>query len=89
MSTLKIAIPSPPSAIWTEGPRRARFAAALFIGLYQAVQRLRASLSPASRAPGADVREVRRLADSMRRSDPRVAAELDAAADRHELLHGG
>lgn len=32
---------------------------------------------------------VRRMADSIRSSDPRFADDLYAAADRHERLHGG
>jgi hypothetical protein len=48
-------------------------------------------VGPTPRPPGRDpVREaaaVRALADSIRQTDPRFAADLCAAADRHEQLH--
>ena len=37
----------------------------------------------------ADAAAVRRLADSQRRSSPGFAADLYAAADRHEVIHEG
>ncbi len=43
---------------------------------------------PAShRDPVHEAGEVRRMADSIRASDPRFAADLYAAADRHERIY--
>ena len=42
---------------------------------------------PPVRDPVREAAEVREMADSIRGSDPRFAADLYAAADRHERLH--
>jgi hypothetical protein len=69
-------------------PRGSRLAAALFLALWRGVATLgrRAGLAPGS--PEQDVLAVRELAWSYRHSDPGFAADLAAAADRHEVLHG-
>jgi len=38
--------------------------------------------------PAFEAAQVRKLADQHERTDPRFAAELRAAATRHETLHG-
>lgn len=38
--------------------------------------------------PAREAAEVRTMAQALMRTDPRFAAELFAAADRHEVLHG-
>jgi hypothetical protein len=45
--------------------------------------------APAARVKGAgeEAQEVRKLALQYQQTDPRFAAELLAAADRHERLH--
>ncbi len=52
------------------------------------LQRLMTSAprKPAPRDPVREAAEVRSLAESIRGHDPRVAADLFAAADRHEAL---
>jgi hypothetical protein len=39
-------------------------------------------------SPTQEAQEVRDMAYEVQRMDPRFAAELFAAADRHEQLHG-
>ena len=71
------------------GQRRAAFALyALFVALYRLLAgMLRAATE---RKPGGlpDVQAVRDLARRHQASDPGFAADLLAAADRHEVLHG-
>lgn len=72
-------------------PRGAQAAAAAFTWMLAALrslidlQRSRA----AARRRARDLLAVRELACQMRASDPGVAADLSAAADRCEALHGG
>lgn len=69
-------------------PARMFVSASLQRGL-QAGRRLwRASVVP-PRDAESDVLAVRALADHYRRIDPGFAADLYAAADRHELEHDG
>jgi hypothetical protein len=69
-------------------PRGSRLAAAAFIALRRAVARVgRGASSPATN-PVQEAQQVRELAWSYRQSDPGFAADLAAAADRHEQLHG-
>lgn len=52
---------------------------------------VRAPASPAAalvRDPVREANEVRAMANTLRSSDPRFAADLYAAADRHECLYG-
>lgn len=68
--------------------RGARAGAALFVALYRLLAgMLRAATE---RKPGGlpDVQAVRDLARRHQASDPGFAADLLAAADRHEVLHG-
>jgi hypothetical protein len=69
-------------------PRGSRLAAAAFIVLGRVVARVgRGASSPATN-PAQEAQQVRELAWSYRQSDPGFAADLSAAADRHEQLHG-
>jgi hypothetical protein len=69
-------------------PRGARLAAAVFLALARVIAGLLAA-APAARVKGAgeEAQEVRKLALQYQQTDPRFAAELLAAADRHERLH--
>jgi hypothetical protein len=69
-------------------PRGSRFAAAVFIALRRAVVRAGRGASSRATDPVQDAQQVRELAWSYRQSDPGFAADLAAAADRHEQLHG-
>ncbi len=68
-------------------PRGARAAVAAVLALRQAWASLRAGLAQhrAYRSRVAEAAKVRAMANQMARHDPRVAAEMYAAADRHEL----
>ena len=75
---------TPPAAVRT--PRGAPFAAYLFLGLLGWAERMASSrrqkLATADRQT--EAARVRRLATQMMAQDPRYAADLFAAADRHE-----
>jgi len=70
--------------------------AGLIAGARQALSRLALALAhplaalavPRRRSAYEEAHNVRELALEWQRTDPRCAAELLAAADRHELLHG-
>lgn len=49
---------------------------------------LRLSAAPAPRSPSREAARVRAMAHEYESADPRFAAELYAAADRHEMLYG-
>lgn len=73
-------------------PRGARIAAAIFLALGRmlAPPRRPTTVSVTATATSAvkEAQEVRELALEYQQKDPRFAAELLAAADRHERLHG-
>ena len=69
-------------------PRGSRLAAAMFIALWRAIERLGQRAPPRAKSPTQEAQEVRDMAWEYQRTDPRFAAELYAAADRHERLHG-
>jgi ABC-type sugar transport system substrate-binding protein len=69
-------------------PRGSRLAAALFLALSRGVAAMAASATAHSHRPEQDVQQVRELAWSYRDSDPGFAADLSAAADRHERQLG-
>jgi hypothetical protein len=90
MTTLKLHYTPHPGPA---NPRGARAAAAVFAWLLGSLD----ALIP--RRPGApgkhdaqtaaeEAQAVREMAWRIRESDPRFAADLFAAADRHERLHG-
>jgi hypothetical protein len=85
MSTVSLAraavIPVPRGAVWA-----AQFWMALQTSFDRRVAK-RAELTAAQRVLR-EAAEVRELASQWARQDPRMAAELSAAADRHERLAG-
>lgn len=84
MSTIKIQVAP---RVGPANPRGAIVAAAFFVGLWQAVASLGRKLQPTPPTPEQEAQKVRELATSYLRTDPSFAAELFAAADRHERLH--
>jgi len=84
MSTIKIQVAP---RVGPANPRGAIFAAEFFVVLWQAVAGLGRRLQPAPPTPVQEAQKVRELATSYLRTDPSFAAELFAAADRHERLH--
>lgn len=81
MTTITIARPAT-----VREPRGAAWAAQAVWSVWQFLSRLSASRSELRETAGrvAEAAAVRRLADSWRDQDPRFAADLYAAADRHE-----
>lgn len=69
-------------------PRGSRLAAAVFIALWRGFERLGRRAPSRAKSPAQEAQEVRDMACECQRTDPRFAAELFAAADRHERLHG-
>lgn len=71
-------------------PRGARIAAAIFLALGRMLAPPRRPTTASVTATSAvrEAQEVRELALEYQQKDPRFAAELLAAADRHERLHG-
>lgn len=69
-------------------PRGSRYAALVFIALWRALADLGRGVPPRTRSPAQEAQEVRELAWSYRETDPGFSADLAAAADRHERLHG-
>ncbi len=69
-------------------PRGSRYAALIFLALWRAVAGIGRSARPRGRNPVQEAQEVRELAWAYRATDPGFAADLAAAADRHERLHG-
>ena len=69
-------------------PRGSRLGAAVFIALWRGVNWLGRRAPPRVKSPAQEAQEVREMACGLQQADPRFAAELFAAADRHERLHG-
>jgi hypothetical protein len=69
-------------------PRGDRIAAAILTALWRSIARLGQRVPPAPHTPAQQAQEVREMAVLQMRTDPRFAADLFAAADRHERLHG-
>lgn len=69
-------------------PRGARLAAALFLAVWRGVAALGRRAAPRAHNAVQEAQAVRELAWSYRDIDPGFAADLAAAADRHETLHG-
>lgn len=75
-------------------PRGARVAAALAAALLAALQQIgdawrRRRKGAPTLSPAEEAAAVREMAWRIRDSDPGFAADLFAAADRHERLYGG
>jgi hypothetical protein len=71
-------------------PRGSRLGAWLFLAIGHGLQALFSRPAPVEpvRSPEQDAQAVREMAQQYLQVDPRFAAELFAAADRHERLHG-
>lgn len=72
-------------------PFGARLAATLFLAANRALATLATFFRPAPPhilSPAEEAQAVREMALEYQRLDPRFAADLMAAADRHERLHG-
>lgn len=71
-----------------DNPRGARAAAALFVALWRLIAA--AFRAPPARPQNAqeEARAVREMAWQYQQVDPRFAADLMAAADRHERING-
>jgi hypothetical protein len=63
--------------------RGARWAAAAFVAVWQGIARLFAA-APRSQSRAEEAAEVREMARRLQATDPGFAADLIAAADRHE-----
>lgn len=82
MTTVTVQTPAPVAE-----PRGARAAVAAVLALREAFATLRQGLAQhrAYRGRVAEAAKLRAMAREMARHDPRVASEMFAAADRHEL----
>ena len=72
-------------------PLGARIGAAVYLAVSHAVAALAhlgRTVTPAAKSPAEEAQAVREMAWEYQSIDPRFAAELLAAADRHERLHG-
>ncbi len=78
MSTLKITGAPHATAL-----RGAHWAAALFVPAWRALAQL-FSAAPRALSPAEEAAEVREMARRLAATDPGFAADLMAAADRHE-----
>jgi hypothetical protein len=85
MTTIRIQVAP---RVGPANPRGARVAAALVIALWRFFAALGRKAEPRPRTPAQEAHDVRELALTHQATDPRFAAELFAAADRHERLHG-
>lgn len=66
-------------------PRGARWAAEAALAFIGALRRVFARREAAPRSPAVEAEALRRYAMTLRASDPGFAADLLAAADRHDL----
>ncbi len=86
MTTIRIQVAP---RVAPDNPRGARVAAAVVIALWRLLAGLaRKKATPQATTAAQEAQDVRELALTQQASDPRFAAELFAAADRHERLHG-
>jgi hypothetical protein len=69
-------------------PRGSRLAAAAFVALWRGLAQLGHRAPPRAKTATEEAQEVREMALEYQRTDPRFAAELFAAADRHEVENG-
>ena len=69
-------------------PRGSRWAATVFLTLWRLARSMHGHASRPQVDATAEANHVRAIAMEIRRSDPRFADDLFAAADRHEQLHG-
>ena len=69
----------------TTAPRGARWAAEAVLALVDGLHRVFARREAVPRSPAEEAEALRRYAMTLRTSDPGFAADLMAAADRHDL----
>jgi hypothetical protein len=84
MTTIHLQVARP---IGPAMPRGSRYAALVFIALWRTLASLGQSAPRLAKTPAQEAQAVRELAWSYRETDPGFAADLAAAADRHEQLH--
>lgn len=77
-----------PAGMPTLAPRGARVAADLAARLWNLARGAFATTAPRVRTRAEEAAEVREYASRLGRHDARFAADLFAAADRHELSQG-
>lgn len=87
MNTLHLQVQVAPR-VAPDNPRGARAAAALFLALARLLAGLLRARAPRPKSVEEEAQAVRELALRYQQQDPRFAAELLAAADRHERLYG-
>ena len=85
MSTIHLQVASP---VTPDNPRGARAAAAVFVALWRLAVGVIRAASTRSQSVAQEAHAVREMALQYQKVDPRFAADLMAAADRHERLHG-
>ena len=87
MTTIDIQVAN---RIGPANPRGSRWAAALYLAAGRALQALFSAPAPtpSRSSPEREARAVREMAMEYQQVDPRFAADLMAAADRHERQHG-
>lgn len=79
-TTISLQVPQTRTAPRLAAPLGELFAAAIAL--------FNRPAAPAPRYPSREAARVRALAHGYEGADPRFAAELYAAADRHEMLYG-
>jgi len=85
MSTIHLQVAS---RVAPDNPRGARAAAAVFVALSRLVAGLLRAAPARSQSVEEEAQAVREMARQYQKVDPRFAADLMAAADRHERLNG-
>jgi hypothetical protein len=85
MSTIRLQVAP---RVGVDNPRGSRLAAAAFISIWRALKGMQTRVEPHAMSAAQEAQAVREMAMEVQRTDPRFAADLFAAADRHELLHG-
>lgn len=88
MSTIHLQVARPVGPAY---PLGARIAATVYLAASHALAvlaNLGRTVTPAAKNPAEEAQAVREMALEYQSIDPRFAAELLAAADRHERLHG-
>jgi hypothetical protein len=71
-----------------DNPRGARAAAYLFVALWRLGAGLLRAAAPRPMSVEEEAQAVREMALQYQKADPRFAADLMAAADRHERTNG-
>ena len=89
MNAARMHAPSPAGTFHPAGPRLVATAWAALSRRFSGLGHRQGRPTVVSRRSASqDAQAVREMAMEFRQSDPGFAADLFAAADRHELLHG-